>query len=110
VEHLRERLQALLKELGFEPGELHAFRRFFISHCANQGVPPTVLMRWVGHADLRMIIRYYTLRDDESQEAMDDLRGGAKSPGFKTVLRQTGVPEKQLRSQRPAFRIVTTAS
>ena len=110
LDHLRERLLEILPKLGIERGGLHSFRRFFISHCANNGVPPTILMKWVGHSDLRMIMRYYRLQDDESQEAMEALDGGMNGPGFKTVLRQTAGQEEEPRSQTPVFRVVTNAA
>lgn len=110
LDHLRERLLGILRKIGKDRGGLHSFRRFFISYCANQGVPPTVLMKWVGHSDLRMIVRYYQLQDAESQQAMEALTAGSEFPGFKTNLRQTGVPEKQPRPQLPVFQVVASAS
>ena len=63
----------------------------------------------VGHADLRMIIRYYTLRDDESQDAMEALAAGEDSSRVCTDLAHSGGREKTPRSQPPRFRVVTTA-
>ncbi len=44
--HVLERLKKILKKLGIE-GHLHTFRHFFISHCANSGVPAFQLIKWV---------------------------------------------------------------
>ena len=90
LDHLREKLLAILSDLGIEHGGLHSFRRFFISYCANQGVPPTVVMRWVGHAGLRMIVRYYSLQDEESREAMAAL-----------VAEENGFPNRTKLAQLP---------
>ena len=109
LDHLREKLLGILRELGIERGGLHSFRRFFISYCANQGVSPTVLMKWVGHSDLRMIVRYYQLHDTESQQAMQTLSVGDDVAAFRTKLGQTAWSQRRLRSQRPVFTVVTSA-
>jgi integrase len=68
--HVLASLKRVLKRLGIARGTVHAFRRFFISFCANNGVEPFQLMRWVGHSDISMVLRYYNLGDDESLRAM----------------------------------------
>lgn len=65
-----QRLQRICTKLAIGKGTLHAFRRFFISHCANNGVEVFKLMEWVGHSDVAMILRYYHLGDDESRSSM----------------------------------------
>jgi integrase len=50
---------------------LHNFRKFFISQCADCGIPMAAVMRWVGHDDMEMVMYYYQLRDKSSQEAMN---------------------------------------
>lgn len=110
LNHLRESLSETLENLGIPKAGFHAFRRFFITYCANSGVPPTVLMKWVGHSDLRMIVRYYRLQDDESREAMEALSRESGFSGFSTVLAQSGVSQKHPRSQPPVFQVVTSAS
>ena len=108
--HLLEKLKKVLAKVGIEVGGLHTFRHFFVTHCANQGVPPEVLMNWVGHSDLRMIVRYYSLKDEESRRAMSAVNFGGDFPRFGTVLTQLGGSEKQPRSQPPVFQVVTSAS
>jgi len=55
-------------------GCLHSFRHFFASYCANRSVPPMVLMKWLGHSDLKMLIdTYYHLDEKESTLAMSSL-------------------------------------
>ena len=110
VEHVRERLLRILDRIGIGRGGLHSFRRFFITHCANKGVAPTVLMKWVGHSDLRMILTYYNLQDQESLDAMEAIGGGETFRPFMHTLCTLGVPEKQPQSQTPVFRAVTTAA
>jgi len=108
--HLLEKLKRILRRLKIGEGGLHTFRHFFITHCANQGVPPTVVMKWVGHSDLRMIMRYYELQDDESKRAMGSVDFGAKRNRFRTKIGQSGGEAKQPRSQPPVFQVVTSAS
>ena len=47
-------------------------------------MPATVVMRWAGHSDLRMIVRYYNLEDEESRQTMLSLGTGTNSPRFRT--------------------------
>lgn len=50
--------------------KLHTFRHFFASFCANNGVEMAKLMRWLGHSSIEMVMRYYSLGEDESRQAM----------------------------------------
>jgi len=110
LDHLREKLLAILSKLGIEHGGLHSFRRFFISWCANRHVAPNLLMHWVGHADLRMVVRYYSLQDEASREAMAALIAEENGTRYRTKLGQKGVPESKPRPQHPAFTVVASAS
>jgi integrase len=65
-------------EIGFRDGRLHSFRHDFCSVCANTGVPEQVLMTWLGHANSRMIRRYYHLHDTEAQRQMQKLHAISK--------------------------------
>jgi integrase/recombinase XerD len=49
---------------------LHTFRHFFASFYANNGIEMAKLMTWMGHSSAEMVMRYYTLNDDESRRAM----------------------------------------
>jgi integrase len=53
-----------------EKRKLHTFRHFFASFCANNGVEMAKLMKWLGHSNTEMLMRYYTLGEDESRAAM----------------------------------------
>jgi len=66
-------------------------------------------MKWVGHADLRMIIRYCTLRDGESQDAMKALAAGQDSSRVCTLFAHSEVSEKGPRPQHLVFKAVTGA-
>jgi integrase len=72
-------LQKVLKQAGIQEGKLHTFRHFFISYCANQGVPPPMVMKWVGQRDLAVIMEYYHLTNEESHRAMSSLSFGASA-------------------------------
>ena len=70
--HSLEKLKKILKRLEIE-GHLHTFRHFFISHCANNGVPAFQLIKWVGHADVSTVMNYYALEDEASLWTMEKL-------------------------------------
>ena len=70
------RALAALKKAAKEAGvpdkkrKLHTFRHFFASFCANNGVAMAKLMKWMGHSSVEMVMKYYSLGEDESQRAM----------------------------------------
>ncbi|MHC4091664.1 MAG: tyrosine-type recombinase/integrase [Planctomycetota bacterium] len=68
--HALAKLKQVIEQLGIPAGNLHAFRRFFISFAANNGVEPFKVMEWVGHSDIGTVLRYYSLGEDESRRAM----------------------------------------
>jgi integrase len=75
--HTLERLKKVLLRLGIK-GHLHTFRHFFISYCADRGVPLFQLMKWVGHADVSTVMHYYALHDAESMNTMRRLSAGER--------------------------------
>jgi len=76
--HVLERLKKVLSKLGLQ-GHLHTFRHFFTSHCANNDVAPFKLIKWLGHADVGMVMHYYELHDEESLWTMKKLsQAGSK--------------------------------
>ena len=78
------RLKALAAATGIEKSKLtlHNFRRFFVSHCAEAGIPMATVMEWVGHDEMQMVMHYYRLRDEFAQQAMarfaEKLIGGSQ--------------------------------
>ncbi|HUW31647.1 MAG TPA: site-specific integrase, partial [Planctomycetota bacterium] len=91
--HVLERLKAVLLQLGLK-GHLHTFRHFFTSHCANNGVPPFQLIKWLGHADVGMVMHYYDLHDEESLSTMQRLsQAGSKEPAESPVQGQAAAPQ-----------------
>jgi integrase len=88
--HLLAKLKAVLRKLGIREGKLHTFRHFFISHCANNGVEPFKLMKWVGHSDLSVILQYYAVSDAESQRAMQRISFAAQPEGEVSKTACTG--------------------
>ncbi len=76
-----KRLKSVLRKVHIEDGTVHGFRHFFITHCADSGVPPLQLMEWVGHADLRVILDYYHSSDEASRRVMASVSfGGDANP------------------------------
>ncbi len=53
---------------------LHNFRRFFVSQCADCGIPMATVMNWLGHDEMNMVMYYYRLRDESAQQAMNKFR------------------------------------
>jgi hypothetical protein len=70
--HLIGLLKGLGKTTGIDSGKLtlHNFRRFFVSQCADCGIPMATVMDWVGHDEMEMVMYYYRLRDEAAKTAM----------------------------------------
>jgi integrase len=97
---------------------LHNFRHYFVSECADRGVPMAIVMDWVGHADMKMVMYYYRLRDTTARDAMrrflgdeatptrasDDPRSPSDSPDDKHPPRH---PRRQKLSERDPNRHAT---
>jgi integrase len=83
-------------EKGFADGRLHSFRHYFCSHCANNGVPENVVMKWLGHTDSKMVKHYYHLYDDEAQRQMQrlnfvgDVGGDVAAGNVRSSLEEAG--------------------
>ncbi len=75
------------KQLKIHKGVLHSFRHFFVSLCAERGVPVLTCMSWVGHKNAEMVWHYYHLHDKASKEAMEHL---AAPEEVGTILAQSG--------------------
>jgi len=75
-----------LKRLAAQTGidakrlTLHRFRQFFVSECADAGVPMATTMEWVGHDEMKMVMHYYNLRDESAREAMRRLSDNEARP------------------------------
>jgi integrase len=69
---LLERLKRLAQTTGVPRKKLtlHRFRHYFVSECADCGVPMATTMEWVGHNELKMVLYYYSLRDESARKAM----------------------------------------
>ncbi len=71
--HTLRAFKADRDRLGIHQGTLHSLRHFFVSFCAERGVPLLTCMAWVGHKDAEMVQHYYHLHDDVSRRAMEKL-------------------------------------
>lgn len=56
---LRSRFGRVGSEPSFEDGRVHSFKHFFVSRCADDGVPEQVVKQWLWCGDSKMIRRYY---------------------------------------------------
>ena len=77
---------------GIEDVRLHDLRHTFASHAAMAGVPIPVLSRLLGHAQLRMTLRYAHVSDREIEAAAERI-GNALSL---TIMSDKGI-ETQIR-------------
>ena len=57
----------------------HGFRHYFVSHCANMGVPQLSVMKWLGHSTPRMTNYYYHSNDATSLKHMRQLEAAESS-------------------------------
>lgn len=87
-------------ERGFEHGRLHTFRHYFCSTCANNGVPEPVLMKWLGHADSKMVRHYYHLDVEESQRWIQQTNFLGETAGRPDGNKENN-PEGEDRTQLP---------
>lgn len=90
---LSQEFPALPGADGLIDGRLHSFRHFFCSWCANNAVPERTLMTWLGHADSRMVKRYYHLQDDESRRRMEELALVSETDVAARLIDTTLVPK-----------------
>jgi integrase len=82
---------------------LHSFRRFFICECADQGIPMATVIEWVGHDEMKMIMHYYSLRDDTAKSAMANFRAGGPSttPTIQAPVTEDAKPTNDTAQQQP---------
>ncbi len=85
LEPLSERFPAVEGKKSFRDGRIHSFRHYFCSVAATNGVPEQMLMKWLGHADSRMVRHYFHLHDASSQMHMASVPflGETKAQGAK---------------------------
>lgn len=57
-------------KVEFRKARFHSFRNYFVTVCADAGVPIQMLMAWLGHQHSSMITRYYRSRKDVAQQEM----------------------------------------
>ena len=57
----------------------HGFRHYFVSRCANGGVPQLSVMNWLGHSTPRMTNYYYHSNDAASLQHMRQLEAAEDS-------------------------------
>ena len=68
--------QAHLDKQGFT---IHSLRHTFATRCNENGVPPKVLQKWLGHAKADMTMNVYThCNDDFENSVISSLEKGVK--------------------------------
>jgi hypothetical protein len=90
----REALAAASERLGLPAYEPRALRRCFIVHCLQQGIDPSLVAKWQGHKDAKLIFSVYGKYIDREYEwAQAEKLGGvtteAPAGGNATGVDQT---------------------
>lgn len=75
----RRVLKPLCKQLGIEPGGMHAFRHGRVSHLQANGVPPDFTRSQVGHSSLRTTSDYTHFSEDFARETVERLASELRS-------------------------------
>ena len=63
------------------PGSEVRFRNFFVCECAEHGISMATVMEWVGHDEMKMVMYYYSLRDQSARDAMRKLTSDPTESG-----------------------------
>jgi integrase-like protein len=73
--HFLKKLKELAECTRINPKRLtlHRFRHFFFCECADHGIPMATVMAWVGHDEMKMVMNYFSLRDESARDAMRKL-------------------------------------
>lgn len=66
--YIRLKLHSILKRLNIPDGTPHAFRHGRVSVLQANGVPETLIEKWVGHADRKMTAHYTHYEDKYQHE------------------------------------------
>jgi len=66
--NVRRKLRSVLKQLGLKMAGLHAFRHGRVSVLQENKVPGDLILRWVGHSNLRTTGRYSHFSSDFRQQ------------------------------------------
>lgn len=69
------------------------FRRFFVGHCAEAGIPMAMVIAWVGHDEMGMVMHYYRMRDVFSQKAMRQFSAGFFGPDSSSESGEPTTPQ-----------------
>jgi integrase len=84
VRHLFGVWETALKKAGLSDVNIHDLRHTFASRLVTAGVPLFTVSKLLGHADIKMTMRYSHLAPDELESAVDILeRWGKKNGGTK---------------------------
>ncbi len=59
----QNRLGEMCKRLNFRTIGVHSLRHTFATRCAEAGIPPKVVQKWLGHSTVNMTLNVYTRLD-----------------------------------------------
>jgi integrase len=89
---IRKRFHRALREAGIEGFVFHDLRHTFASHLVMVGVDLVSVKEFLGHADLKMTLRYAHLAPDYKREAIRRLDTSMDTRQKKEVTDHTATP------------------
>jgi integrase len=76
---LKKPFARAIKEAKLENVRFHDLRRTFGTKCAIKGVPPKILQKWMGHANITTTMKYYVnIPEKYEQEAIERIQYDTK--------------------------------
>lgn len=70
----QNKIAILCRKLGLKNVSTHTMRHTFATRCAEAGVPPKIVQKWLGHSTINMTMDIYThVNNDYEKEMVDKL-------------------------------------
>ena len=66
----QNRMARLTRKLGLENIHSHSLRHTFATRCAEAGIPPKLVQRWLGHSTVEMTLNVYTHVNKDYEDKM----------------------------------------
>lgn len=70
----QNKIAAIRKKLNLQNVSTHTMRHTFATRCAEAGIPPKVIQKWLGHSTIEMTMNVYThVNNDYEQEMVSKI-------------------------------------
>lgn len=66
----QNKMAKMCKKLGLTNVSTHTLRHTFATRCAEAGIPPKIVQKWLGHSTIEMTMNIYTHVDNEYEQKM----------------------------------------